>query len=273
MTPPMLLVMYALAAEPATPLLVEAKDVLDGTLPKSAKIIDVRSPAKYELGHLPGARQLSFAAWSKAVTDDKADGTFWSKAFAEARLDPSTMTPLVMVGDDMREVCRGWWLLRHAGVKDVRVFNGTTKTFTDAGGKLSTESVKEPDVKIQEWKPQASVHARKEDVLKHLDAKGTVIDGRSPGEYADGHVPKAKHLEWSELIEDKTGRFKTVDAMKKLFAERGIDPSESPTCYCASGGRASVVAFCVELVSGKPTRNYYRSWTEWGSDPNTPKEK
>jgi 3-mercaptopyruvate sulfurtransferase SseA len=30
------------------------------------------------------------------------------------------------------------------------------------------------------------------------------------------------------------------------------------------------MAFVVELVSGKPARNYYRSWSEWGNDPKTP---
>lgn len=263
-----LLLMYSLGAEPTPALLIEAKDLLDSKLPKTAVLIDVRSPAKYELGHLPGARQVRMSAWSKAVTEGSADGSFWCKAFSEAGLDPDAS--FVVVADDMREACRGWWLLRHAGVKNVGVFNGTTKTYTGSGGKLSSRTDAAPVVKLKEWKLQPAVLASKEDVL---GAKCTVIDARSKDEFADGRVPKAKHLDWSELIDAKSGKFRTTEELKKLFVEHNIDPSDNPICYCASGGRASVMAFAVELVSGKPTRNYYRSWSEWGSDANTPKEK
>ena len=30
------------------------------------------------------------------------------------------------------------------------------------------------------------------------------------------------------------------------------------------------MAFVVELMTGKPAKNYYRSWTEWGNDADTP---
>jgi 3-mercaptopyruvate sulfurtransferase SseA len=31
-----------------------------------------------------------------------------------------------------------------------------------------------------------------------------------------------------------------------------------------------VAAFVIELLTGKPARNYYKSWAEWGNDPDTP---
>jgi thiosulfate/3-mercaptopyruvate sulfurtransferase len=43
--------------------------------------------------------------------------------------------------------------------------------------------------------------------------------------------------------------------------------------YCQSGGRASVVAFTLELMGGKQVKNYYRSWAEWGNAENTPVAK
>jgi 3-mercaptopyruvate sulfurtransferase SseA len=30
------------------------------------------------------------------------------------------------------------------------------------------------------------------------------------------------------------------------------------------------MAFALELMGGKDVRNYYRSWAEWGNDPDTP---
>ena len=58
--------------------------------------------------------------------------------------------------------------------------------------------------------------------------------------------------------------------MTKLFEKAGIDPSKPAITYCQSGGRAAVLAFVLELMGGKDVRNYYRSWSEWGNDPDTP---
>ncbi|CAN5512186.1 sulfurtransferase [soil metagenome] len=266
---PVLMTMLVLGADPAkTTMLAEPNDVTSKSF-----VIDVRSAKQYESGHLPGAINFRTNAWSKAVTEGKADGNFWSVELAEIGLSPGRT--VIVSGDDMREVCRAWWLLRYAGVEDVRVYNGPVSSFKDSGGTLATSVLKNSPIKVTEWKHALARQAHKDDVLARATGKEkeTVIDGRSIEEFKDGHVPKAKHLEWSELIDAKTGKFKSVDEMKKLFASRGIDPSESPLCYCQSGGRASVVAFAVELVSGKPAKNYYRSWSEWGKDDSLPKEK
>jgi thiosulfate/3-mercaptopyruvate sulfurtransferase len=266
---PTLLLLFTLTAEPVKPMLAEPAEITASP----ALIIDVRNVKPFEDGHLPGAIPLRTTDWAKAVVDGKADANYWSVQLAEIGLTPNR--GVIVSGDDMREVCRCWWLLRYAGVEDVRVLNGPVKLFADAGGMLATGPAKATPVKVTEWKhaPHRQVH--KDDVLARATGKekDVVIDGRSPEEYQDGRVPKAKHLEWSETLDAKTGKFKSVDELKKLFASRGIDPSESPLCYCQSGGRASVVAFASELVSGKPARNYYRSWSEWSQDDALPKEK
>ena len=32
----------------------------------------------------------------------------------------------------------------------------------------------------------------------------------------------------------------------------------------------AVLAFALELMGGNDVRNYYRSWSEWGNDADTP---
>ena len=105
-----------------------------------------------------------------------------------------------------------------------------------------------------------------------------MIDARSSGEYCGdtksakrgGAIPGAKHLDWIDTIDPKTGRFKPAPEMKKLFEDAGIALDTPTATYCQSGGRAAVMAFVVELMTGKPAKNYYRSWAEWGNDPDTP---
>ena len=134
---------------------------------------------------------------------------------------------------------------------------------------------KEPDLKAESKRL-----ASKDDLLKELEKKslGQLIDARTKDEHCgesktakrNGAIPGSKHLEWSDTVEKKTGRFKSAAELTKLFEDAGIDPSKPATTYCQSGGRASVMAFVLELMSGKEARNYYHSWAEWGNDSDTP---
>ena len=120
--------------------------------------------------------------------------------------------------------------------------------------------------------------ATKEQVVGYVkDKDRQIIDARSGKEFCGedkrakrgGAIPAAKHLEWSDLL-DKDGRFKSADELAKLFKEHEISVKEPAVTYCQSGGRAAVMAFALELMGAKDVRNYYRSWSEWGNDPDTP---
>ena len=83
-------------------------------------------------------------------------------------------------------------------------------------------------------------------------------------------VPFVQQLEWTDLLEPTTQRFKPADDLKKLFADAGIVLDKPSATHCQSGGRASVMAFGMELMGAKDLRNYYRSWGEWGNADDTP---
>jgi thiosulfate/3-mercaptopyruvate sulfurtransferase len=84
------------------------------------------------------------------------------------------------------------------------------------------------------------------DRLEEIDAlkKGvglgavTVVDTRSRDEFTGkevrgkrgGHIPGATHLEWKELLAED-GRFKSVEELRALFRQRGIEPEQTAvTC-------------------------------------------
>ena len=83
-------------------------------------------------------------------------------------------------------------------------------------------------------------------------------------------IPGAVHLEWRELIDPSTHRFKSPDELGKLFKEKNIDLQKPIVTHCQSGGRAAVMAFALELMGAKDVSNYYKSWAEWGNADNTP---
>lgn len=235
-------------------------------------LLDARSAAKYEAGHIPGAVNVPVTPLAKAIDDGKADAAFWKKALAE--LGVTGKTPVVIYSDDVKLSARGWWALKLAGVPDVRLLNGGWDAYATAKLPTSKETTKPKPADPVDWKPELRL-ALMADVVKLADGKGAtnVVDARSAKEFTDGRVPGAKPLEWSDLLDDKTQKFKPAGELIKLFDSQKIDLTKPCVTYCAGGGRAAVMAFTLELMGAKDVKNYHKSWGEYGSNKETPKEK
>jgi thiosulfate/3-mercaptopyruvate sulfurtransferase len=269
-----------LAAEPAyakPELLLEPAALLK--TPDAFHLIDIRPASAVAEGRINGAAAADLAKWGKTTAEGKADAAFWKTALRAVGVTPTK--PTVVYGTDLREVCRAWWLMKYAGVKDVRILNGGFAGYVEAGGKPTT-AAPTMNAPAHDWKLDTSRIAMKEDLLQSVQDKATqIVDGRTTGEYGgtqktakkQGHVPGANHLEWVNFVDQKSGRFKPAAEIAKLIADSKIDLSKPCTTYCQSGGRSSVVAFSLELMGAKDVRNYYRSWAEWGNANETPVEK
>ena len=267
------LAVHLAAADPAPELLVEAGDAKL----KEFHLLDVRARAAYEAGHVPGAVHADVGPWSKAVNAARADAAFWKAELAKVGVTPKK--PTVVYSDDPREAARAWWLLKYAGVPDARILNGGWQAYAGAKLPVQKEAVA-ARAEPFDWKPDSERLADKEEVLKALKSDTAIVDARSREEYEgtakkakkSGHIPGAVRLEWSDLIDPKTGKFLTQAELEKLLKERAIDPAKPAITYCQSGGRAAVTAFGLELAGAKKVKNYYPSWAEWGNDPSTPVE-
>jgi thiosulfate/3-mercaptopyruvate sulfurtransferase len=267
------------AAYPRADLLVEPVDLAKPERAKQFRILDARSMDKYKQGHVPGAVWVDHDAWAKKYPDT-ADSADWGREIGELGIGNDTK---VVIYDDARfnRAARIWWLLRAAGIRDVRLLNGGWKGWQDAGGAVTKDIPKIEPVKM-EVNYQKDLVATKDFVLKALEGKKVqIIDARSKEEYVGhdkrakrgGAIPGARHLEWSNAIDPKTQRFKSATELTKLFKNAEIDPRKPCTSYCQSGGRAAVMAFTLELMGGKDVRNYYKSWAEWGDADDTPIER
>ena len=274
------LLMLAPADEPkpakyaAPGLLIEAPELAKLVPANKVRLLDVRAKAKYDAGHIPGAMRVDAAAWRKAF-GTAPDKDAWTKRLGNLGLEPDTAT--VVYGDDPRESARVWWILRYWGFKDVRLLNGGWTAWAAQNGAASREA---PTVKATtpELTARPERLATKQQVLDLVKKKDRqIIDTRSEKEYCGdekrakrgGSIPGAKNLDWTHLIA-KDGRFKSADELARLFKQHAISLTEPAVTYCQSGGRASVMAFALELMGAKNVRNYYRSWNEWGNDPDTP---
>jgi thiosulfate/3-mercaptopyruvate sulfurtransferase len=262
----------AAADFPRPELLVEAAALAKNS---AGLVLDVRPREQYLQGHIPAAVSVDAAAWSKAFNAEPS-AEAWSRRLGETGIGLDSH--VVVYGEDVRDAARVWWILRYWGVKDVRLLNGGLAAWKAAEGKLVKDETRpDPvDVKLTAHRDRL---ATKDELVRSLkDKPPQIIDARSSGEFCgdattakrNGAVPGAIHLEWTECLDPKTKQFRKASELEALLRERKIDVDKPAVTYCQSGGRAAVVAFTLELMGGKQVRNYYRSWSEWGNDPDTP---
>jgi thiosulfate/3-mercaptopyruvate sulfurtransferase len=267
------------AKYPRPNLLIEPAQLANAAAAGKVRVLDVRTPDKYQAGHVAGATLVDTAAWHKRFTA-RQDKAAWEKILGTLGLSPDRL--LVVYGDDMRATARIWWILHYWGFKDVRILNGGWQGWKGSGGTIEKGTDKgHPRPRELKLSPVTGRLAAKEQVLKEI--KGTrvqIADARSKGEHTGqagdarrkGRIPGAVLLEWKELLENDSQRFKGPAQLKELFKETGIDLKKPTVCYCQSGGRAAVLAFALELMGANDVRNYYRSWAEWGNARDTPVE-
>jgi thiosulfate/3-mercaptopyruvate sulfurtransferase len=261
---------------PRPELLMEAAELAKPEAARKWIVLDARGRDKYREGHVLGAVWVDAITWARQFGEGK-DRDAWAKRIGNLGINRDAH---VVIYDDTlnKDAARVWWILRYWGVADVRLLNGGWNAWKAAGGNVEKQEHKPQPVEA-DLAPRSERLATKSQLLEALQGKTPqILDARSIGEYCgteetakrNGSIPGAKHLEWSDTLDKKTGRFKSPEELTRLFKEAGIDPNQPATTYCQSGGRAAVLAFVLELMGGKDVRNYYRSWAEWGNDPNVP---
>lgn len=269
-----LLTLPAADAYPRAGLLVEPAELAKN--PSAFLVLDCRGQEAYQAGHVPGAVNLNPIEWAKQFQDGK-DVAGWCKRLGALGIKPDAK---VVVYDDAsnKDAARVWWILKFWGVQDVRLLHGMWTGWKTGNFPVSTEPVTPRTVTFLA-RPQTERLATKQDILNSLQKKEfDVVDARSEGEHygrtklarRNGCIPGATNLNWEQLIDQKTQRFKSAVELKKLFDQHHIDLAKPQAVHCQSGGRSSVMNFAMELMGATNVRNYHASWAEWGNSAETP---
>jgi len=269
----------AVASEYPNPnLLVEPSALAKAEVGRQFVVLDASDRKAFDAGRLPGARWVDAAAWAKAFGSGN-DAQGWSEKIGGLGIDQDSQV-VVYDNKSTKDAARIWWILRYWGVADARLLNGCWAGWKAAG--LPVEAGKPQAVTTRHFQatPQAKRLATKGQLMHSLKDKSLqIVDARSAAEFCGidkqtnkraGAIPGAKQLEWSDLIDRQTQRFKSADQLRTLFREAGIELGKPTATHCQSGGRASVMAFAMELMGAAEVSNYYASWGEWGNSDDTP---
>lgn len=173
---------------------------------------------------------------------------------------------------------RAWWLLRGAGLADVRVLDGGLQAWTDAGLPVQTEIVAhEPsEIELSDYVfPGGAVDI---DEAAAWPRHGVLIDVRAaerfrgevePMDPIAGHIPGAVNMPAAEYVDPVTGVFRSPDEIRAAFAAVGAGDGRPAAAYCGSGVTAAQAALAA-AVAGVEVAVYPGSWSQWSNTPGRP---
>lgn len=136
---------------PRSDLLVEPVALVKPETLKGFVVLDARPKAKYEAGHVPGARWVDHADWAKSFGNGQ-DAAGWSKRIGSLGLTADSRV-IVYEGNQAKDAAHIWWVLRYWCVKDVRLLNGGWVGWEK--GKHPTEKA-EPAITASDFKAVAA---------------------------------------------------------------------------------------------------------------------
>jgi thiosulfate/3-mercaptopyruvate sulfurtransferase len=185
----------------------------------------------------------------------------------------------VVIYDDWngQAAARAWWLLRAAGVADVRILDGGWSAWRRAGLPVATgEETPQPGtLTVESLTGLATVDA--DGVAARADSAGhLVLDARAGARYRGdeepldpraGHIPGAVSAPTADNL-TADGTFLPAAALRARFAALGAGTAPV-TVYCGSGVTATHQIAAL-AHAGYDAALYPGSWSEWSSDPSRP---
>lgn len=177
---------------------------------------------------------------------------------------------------------RAWWMLSQVfGAHGVAVLDGGLAKWKAEGRALESGKPTVRHRHFTAWKNDKVVRDKAQ-MRANIDSKAEqVVDARGAarftGEEADprpnvgsGHIPGSRNLPYSSVY-NADGTWKRGDELKDVFEGAGIDLAKPLVATCGSGLTASSIVFGAHLLGMENVALYDGSWSDWGSDPETPK--
>ncbi len=201
-------------------LLFRSGDDLDGRV-----LLDARSPADYEGGHLPGARNLYWRSVRPAGTLDP------EVAVVELRrLGIEETDPIVVYGngDDSAYL---FWALECLGQENLSRLDGDIEAFSDL--ELVSNSP-EPEESNYSSAVRQGLLVNESMLSQAQESLGVqIVDARSSfSDYASIRISNSMHLKTSDLYSDpEAGTLKRAGELESLFSGRGLDEGKVQMVY------------------------------------------
>ena len=205
-------------------------------------VVDCDVEAGYNRGHIPGA----------VLVPDNFEK------------DPDTNRVHLMNPEQFKAMCQGlgigdntlvitydnaqsltaarlWWALNYYGHNNVKVLDGGWRRWISEGRRVSFDKPQPSSDSTFTPMADESIMVKVDELKVACDMADAVLwDVRSDGEWdgtatrgnkRSGHIPGAVHLEWFNVMDRQTHRFKPPAEIRQTLAAIGITPEKKIYTY------------------------------------------
>lgn len=245
-------------------------------------LIDARSDKEYKAGHIEGAVNITWQALSNMTVKQGEEG--WgvvlgkdalSSKLASLGIDEDQKIIIYNDPKGLGEEGRLYWMLKIAGLENVKLLNGGITQWNKNGGKTTTDETKitTSDFKIEKYDFDRIA------TTKEVKAKlktAVILDTRSIEEYtgatthgenykgieAFGRIPGAISLPYSNLYKPN-GTLKSIKDIIAIMDKLGVKKDDEIITYCTVGIRSGFTSEILRMCGYKNAKNYNASFSEW----------
>ncbi|WP_230280342.1 3-mercaptopyruvate sulfurtransferase [Croceicoccus sp. Ery15] len=238
--------------------------------------------AEFAAGHIPQAQFLNLGALNDPA--GRFDNTVPTAQQFQDRvraLGVSAGSRVVLYDDSpLKSAARGWFLFTLFGAGHVSILDGGLAKWK-AEGRPETQEVTQRPAGDFTAAPNPDLLRDKQAVLTSIGTAAQVVDARGAARFtaaepeprpgmASGHIPGARNLPIG-LLYEADGTMKDAGGIEAELIGAGVDLARPVITSCGSGVTAAVLSLALARLGKTDVALYDGSWSEWGSDPATPK--
>jgi thiosulfate/3-mercaptopyruvate sulfurtransferase len=245
----------------------------------------------FDTGHIPNAQKVD---WHTDLNDPLVRDYVSREQFQELLRSKGIddATTVIFYGDKNNWwATYAFWVFQLFGFTNARVLDGGRNKWEQEGRPMTTDVPRFARTSFEaRERRDEPIRAFMQDVRRHVDAQGRLVDVRSPDEYTGkklhmpdypqegavrgGHIPGARNVPWARAA-NTDGSFKSAADLRDIYEkEQGLTAGDDVIAYCRIGERSSHTWFVLTYLLGYDrVRNYDGSWTEWGNAVRAPIER
>jgi thiosulfate/3-mercaptopyruvate sulfurtransferase len=178
---------------------------------------------------------------------------------------------------------RVWYTFRLFGHPRVSVLDGGLPKWQREGRPLEAGEAKCRPATYAARAIPAKVRSKAQMLANLESRREQVVDARPAARFTGaepdlwpgrrrGHMPGARNLPSASLVDAQSGTMLDAAALRRRFADAGLEPGRPVVTSCGSGVTAAVLALGLHLIGRDDVALYDGSWAEWGLPGDTPVE-
>ena len=259
-------------------------------------VVDARSRAEFDAGHIPRAVHTDYGRDGWRVRDangtpgmfpDDAEGLrALATRIGDLGIGNESRVVLVPRGRDEIDLgvaTRIYWTFKVLGHDRVSILDGGMISYLADGDRPLTREIAPRNPRTFAVSLRRDMLVNETDVRQAMHQGRSLIDARPLDQFQGrtrsgvtarpGTIPGARSVPAASLVKAGRGAFQPSDALTGLFAAAGVGDGDGPILFCNTGHWASVNWFVAsELLGAKGTRLYDGSMAAWSADPANPVE-